>query len=172
MCLFFFLRDWIILSRNRRLPSEFLVTTLFQDHVHFFGYRSLKLTFHAVGWWYDCVKIDASIILDAKYDQRLMKYVCCELLGIQLRSLTFTQGIAQNEWTSLITHNRRSGKFECTSALNNLQIREEWAIFGPPALIKLLVATSLAPKSQKHGRNIKNELFIYGLSTKYINFTY
>ena len=118
------------------------------------------------------MKIDASIILDAKYDQRLMKYVCCELLGIQLRSLTFTQGIAQNEWTSLITHNRRSGKFECTSALNKLRIREEWAIFGPPALIKLLVATSLAPKSQKHGRNIKNELFIYGLSTKYINFTY
>ena len=22
-------------------------------------------------WWHDCVKIDASIILDAKYDQRL-----------------------------------------------------------------------------------------------------
>ena len=39
------------------------------------------------------MKIDASIILDAKYDQRLMKYVCCELLGIQLRSLTFTQDL-------------------------------------------------------------------------------
>ena len=45
--------------------------------------------------------------------------------------------IAQNDWTSLIIHDRRSGKFECTSALNKLQIREEWAIFGPPALIKL-----------------------------------
>ena len=79
--------------------------------------------------------------------------------------------IAQNDWTSLIIHDRRSGKFEYTSALNKLQIREEWAIFGPPALIKLLGATSLAPKWQNHGRNIKNEWFIYGLSTKYINFT-
>ena len=39
------------------------------------------------------MKIDASIILDTKYDQRLIKYVCCELLGIQLRSLTFTQDL-------------------------------------------------------------------------------
>ena len=54
--------------------------------------------------------------------------------------------IAQNEWKSLIIHDRRSGKFECTNALNKLQIREEWAFFGPPALIKLLGATSLAPK--------------------------
>ena len=47
-------------------------------------------------------------------------------------------------------------------------------MFGPPALIKLLVATSLAPKTQNYGRNsnIKNAWFIYGLSTKYINFTY
>ena len=79
--------------------------------------------------------------------------------------------IAQNDWTSLIIHDRRSGKFECTSALNKLQIREEWAIFGPPALIKLLGATSLVPKWQSHERNIKNEWSIYGLSTKYINFT-
>ena len=63
----------------------------------------------------------------------------------------------ENEWTSLIFMTGRSDKFECTSALNKLRIREEWAFFGPPALIKLLVATSLAPKSQNHGRNIKNE---------------
>ena len=79
--------------------------------------------------------------------------------------------IAQNEWTSVIIHERRSSKFECTSALNKLRIREEWAIFGPPALIKLLGATLLAPKWQNHGRNIKNEWLIYGLSTKNINFT-
>ena len=54
--------------------------------------------------------------------------------------------ITQNDWTSLIIHDRRSGKFECTSALNKLPKREEWAIFGPPALIKLLGATSLVPK--------------------------
>ena len=46
--------------------------------------------------------------------------------------------IAQNEWTSLIIHDLRSGKFKCTSALNDPLIREEWAIFGPPALIKSL----------------------------------
>ena len=46
--------------------------------------------------------------------------------------------IAQNEWTSLIIHDRRSGKFECTSTLNKLRIREEWAFFGPPALVKLI----------------------------------
>ena len=57
----------------------------------------------------------------------------------QLMSVSTQFFIAQNEWTSLILHDRRSGKFECTSALNKLQIREEWAIFGPPALIKLLV---------------------------------
>ena len=79
---------------------------------------------------------------------------------------SYQGNISQNEWTSLIIHDRRSGKFECTSALNKLRIREEWAIFGPPALIKLLGATSLAPKWQNHGRNIKNEWFIYGLSTK------
>ena len=65
--------------------------------------------------------------------------------------------ISQNEWTSLIIHDRRGGKFECMSALNKLQIREEWAFFGLPALIKLLVATSLAPRCQNHGRNIKKK---------------
>ena len=70
---------------------------------------------------------------------------------------------AQNEWTSLIIHDHRCGKFECTSALNKLQIREEWAFFGPPVLIKLLGA--LAPIWQNHEQNIKNEWFIYGLST-------
>ena len=75
--------------------------------------------------------------------------------------------IAQNEGISLIIHDRRSGKFECTTPLNKLWIREEWAIFGRPALIKLLGATSLASKWQnQYGRNIKNEWFIYGLSTK------
>ena len=54
------------------------------------------------------------------------------------------------------THNlsHRSGKFECTSALNKLQIREEWVLFRPPALIKLLGATSLAPKSGTSPRRV------------------
>ena len=56
------------------------------------------------------------------------------------------RSIAQNDWTSLIIHDRRSCKFECTSALNKLPIKDEWTFFGPPALIKLLGATSLAPK--------------------------
>ena len=33
----------------------------------------------------------AFILLDGKYDQKLMKYEFCELLGIQLRQLSFTQ---------------------------------------------------------------------------------
>ena len=78
--------------------------------------------------------------------------------------------IAQNEWTSLIIHDHRSGKFRCTSALNKLQIREECVFFGPPALVKLIGATSLAPKLQIHWRNIENEEFTCGLSTKDKNF--
>ena len=66
-------------------------------------------------------------------------------------------------------------KFECTSALNKLRIREEWVIFGPPVLIKLLDATSLAPKSQKHGRNINPFTAKCGqrqISTTYPNFIF
>ena len=36
--------------------------------------------------------------------------------------------------------------------------------------VKLIGATSLAPKLQIHWRNIENERFIYGLSTKDKNF--
>ena len=36
----------------------------------------------------------------------------------------------QNEWTALIIHERRSDKFKCTSALNKLRIREEWAFLA------------------------------------------
>ena len=57
-------------------------------------------------------------------------------------------------WTSLAIHDRRSGKFERTSAFNKLWIREERASFGPPALRKLILVTSLAPKWQIHWRNI------------------
>ena len=53
---------------------------------------------------------------------------------------------AQNEWTLLAIHDRRSGKLECTSAFNKLWIRGERAPFGPQALIKLICTTSLALK--------------------------
>ena len=43
--------------------------------------------------------------------------------------------------------------------------------FGPLALIKLIRATSLAPKWQIHWRNIKNEWYIYDLSTNDKHFT-
>ena len=59
-----------------------------------------------------------------------------------------------------------NGKFERTSAFNKLWIRKESASFGPPALIKLIRATSLAPKCQIHWRNIENEWYTYDLSTK------
>ena len=51
----------------------------------------------------------------------------------QRKGLSMT--IAQNEWTSLAIHDRRSGKFNCTSAFNKLAlcIREERASFGPQA---------------------------------------
>ena len=46
--------------------------------------------------------------------------------------------LKKNEWTALIIHDRRSGKFERASPLNKLLIREKWAFFGPPALVKLV----------------------------------
>ena len=79
--------------------------------------------------------------------------------------------IAQNEWTSLIIHDRRRSKFNCTRALNKLRLWEQGAFFGPPALITLIGATSLAPKLQIYWENIENEWFIYGLSAKDKNFT-
>ena len=84
----------------------------------------------------------------------------------------FRYKVHRTEWVDIINYSwPPKRQIRITSALNKLQIREELAIFGPPALIKLLGGTSLAPKSQNHGRNFKNEWFIYGLSTKYINFT-
>ena len=62
---------------------------------------------------------------------------------------TVPNSIAQNDWTSL-AHDRPSGKFKCTSALNKLQITVKRASFGPPALIKFIRATSLASKGQIH----------------------
>ena len=79
--------------------------------------------------------------------------------------------IAQNECTSPAIHDRRSGKFECTSAFNKLWIREERASFGQPGLIKLIRATSLAPKLQNHGRNIENEWYINDLRKRNKRFT-
>ena len=83
----------------------------------------------------------------AKYETERLIIVDSETTDFFKRKwLMFKNFIAQNEWTSLIIHDLRSGKFRCTNSLNKLRVREEKAFFGPPGLTKLLGVTSLTPK--------------------------
>ena len=60
-------------------------------------------------------------------------FYCCAQIALKgdqsmyqaenVQMLLLKEVIAQNEWTSLIIHGRRSGKFECTGALNKLRTR-------------------------------------------------
>ena len=56
------------------------------------------MLFVAPGWWHDCVKIDASIILDAKYDQRLREQGMLQATGYPAEIADFYSAISAGYW--------------------------------------------------------------------------
>lgn len=71
----------------------------------------------------------------AKYETELLIIVDSETTDFFKRKW-LKNFIAQSEWTSLIIHDLRSGKFRCTNSSNKLRVREEKAFFWPTSVDK------------------------------------
>ena len=161
-----FLED---LRSPQDLRSDFCDLWSFRSMVRSFqirSFHSIVRSFHKKVNWFQIWKANMKskvnfskflsrvimFYLKPLYIERANKHAGYVVLYWMSSFLCCGQKSHRAEWVDIISyrHDHRSGKFEWTSAFNMLWIREERASFCPPALIKLIRTTSLAPKWQIH----------------------